>query len=251
MLKIKNLNKFYGDKQVLKDVHIDIPDKQFISIIGPNGSGKSTLINCITGLIEYEGNIYLEDTNIKKYPKKELAKEISLLKQNSYYDLKITIKELVSFGRFPYSSGNLTKEDEDIVDEIINFLNLTHLQDSYINNVSGGERQRAYIAMMLAQDTNYMILDEPLNNLDMRNSKQIMTLLKKFVEERNKTILLIVHDINFASLYSDKIMAIKEGSIVEYDDTDKVITEEKLKNIYDTDIKITQTDIGILCNYYR
>ena len=250
MIRLSNVSKSYKSNIVLDGVSVTINSGKFTSIIGPNGSGKSTLINCICGLIKYDGCIFIDEVPIKAIPRKELAKKISLLKQNSFHDLKITTKELISFGRFPYSNGNLTKEDDKIINQTIEQLDLVDLQDHYITNLSGGERQRAYIGMMLAQDTEYMILDEPLNNLDMRNAKYIMHLLKDFVKINNKSVILVVHDLNFASLYSDEIIAIKDHGIYKSGESRDIIKQETLSSIYDTDIKITETDIGTLCNFY-
>jgi iron complex transport system ATP-binding protein len=251
MIRISNVTKAYKNNLVLDSVSVSIPNSKFVSLIGPNGCGKSTLINCICSLIDYDGHIFIDEVPIKAIPKKELAKKISLLKQNSFHDLKITSTELISFGRFPYSNGNLTKEDDKKIEEVIQFLELESLQSNYITELSGGERQRVYIGMMLAQDTEYMILDEPLNNLDMKNSKHIMSLLKKFVEEKKKTVILVVHDINFASMYSDEIIAIKDHDIFASGKTKAIINEDVLTSIYDTPIRVTNTDIGILCNFYK
>src|SRR5699024_10127081 len=123
--------------------------------------------------------------------------------------VKLTVRELISFGRFPYSEGRLKRFDWQKVDEAISYMELEELEDKYIDELSGGQRQRAYIAMVLAQDTEYILLDEPLNNLDMRHSVQILKTLRRLVDELGKTIVIVIHDINFASCYSDEIVALK------------------------------------------
>ncbi|MNZ99279.1 Iron(3+)-hydroxamate import ATP-binding protein FhuC [compost metagenome] len=148
------------------------------------------------------------------------------------------MKELVSFGRFPYSQGKLTPEDRAFVDEAIAYMDLQEMQDKYIDQLSGGQRQRAYIAMVMAQDTEYILLDEPLNNLDMKHSVQIMKVLRRLVEEKGKTIVLVIHDINFASCYSDYIVALKNGRVASSGTVDEIIDTAVLRDVYDMDIPI-------------
>src|SRR5699024_9319956 len=137
--------------------------------------------------------------NITQVKNNDLAKKISILKQANSINLKLTVRELVSFGRFPYSQGRLTKKDWEKVDEAIDYMELRDMQHKYLDQLSGGQRQRAHIAMVIAQDTEYILLDEPLNNLDMRHAVQIMKTLRRLVDELGKTILIVIHDINFAS----------------------------------------------------
>lgn len=129
-------------------------------------------------------------------------------------NVRLTIRELVSFGRFPYSQGNLTQEDWDKVDEALSFMELHEIENQFLDELSGGQRQRAFIAMVIAQDTEYILLDEPLNNLDMKHSVQIMKVLRRLVDELGKTVILVIHDINFASFYSDYVVALKNGEII-------------------------------------
>lgn len=179
-----------------------------------------------------------------------MAKKISILKQSNAINLRLTIRELVSFGRFPYSQGRLTDEDWEKVDEAIDYMELRDIQDKFLNELSGGQRQRAHIAMVIAQDTEYILLDEPLNNLDMRHSVQIMKTLRKLVNELGKTILIVIHDINFASCYSDQIVALKDGKIVKQGPTCNVIDECVLKDIYDMDIEIKHINNNRICVYF-
>src|SRR5690606_26008350 len=153
-----------------------------------------------------------------------LAKKISILKQSNFITLRLTIRELVSFGRFPYSQGRLTEEDWRIVDDAIRYMELEEIQHKYLDQLSGGQKQRAYIAMVVAQDTEYILLDEPLNNLDMKHSVQIMKTLKKLADELGKTIIIVLHDINFASHYSNFIVALKDRKIKYCDKTENIIT---------------------------
>lgn len=251
MVMIKNVSKIYSDKKVVEDVSLTIKKGTITSFIGPNGAGKSTLISMISRLISQDdGEITVGGEDVKTAKNNDLAKKISILKQSNAVNLKLTIRELVSFGRFPYSQGRLTKHDWEKVDEAIDYMELRDMQDKFLDQLSGGQRQRAHIAMVIAQDTDYILLDEPLNNLDMRHSVQIMKTLRRLVDELGKTIVLVIHDINFASCYSDQIVALKDGKIIKQGPTCDVIDECVLKDIYDMDFNIQEIDNQRICVYF-
>ena len=157
---------------------------------------------------------------------------------------------LESLFHFPYSQGRLTKEDWKFVDEAIRYMELEEMQEKFLDELSGGQKQRAYIAMVIAQNTEYILLDEPLNNLDMKHSVQIMKVLRRLVDELGKTVVIVIHDINFASCYSDYIVALKDGKIVKEGPTDEVIRPSVLKDIYDMDINIQHIDNNKICVFY-
>src|SRR5699024_4762851 len=241
MVKIKGVSKSYNKKNVIENATLTIPKGKITSFIGPNGAGKSTLISMISRLIaKDEGIILIDGQDITEIKDNELAKKISILKQSNTMNVKLTVRELISFGRFPYSKGNLKKEDWQKVDEAIAYMELEDIQDRYLDELSGGQRQRAYIAMVLAQDTEYILLDEPLNNLDMRHATQIMKTLRRLCYQLVKTIVIVINDINFASCYSDEIVALKDGRIVKQGRTCDVIDSCVLKEIYDMDIEIKE-----------
>ncbi|MFD2210596.1 ABC transporter ATP-binding protein [Virgibacillus halophilus] len=251
MVDIKHLFKTYHQKKVVDDVSLKIEKGTITSFIGPNGAGKSTLISMVSRLIaKDEGEITIDGYDIMQTKNNDLAKKLSILKQSNSINLKLTVRELISFGRFPYSQGKLKKEDWQKVDEAIDYMELREIQDKYLDELSGGQRQRAHIAMVIAQDTEYILLDEPLNNLDMRHSVQIMKILRKLVDELNKTILIVIHDINFASCYSDHIVALKDGKIVKQGRACDVIDKCVLKDIYDMDIDIQHVDDRRICVYF-
>lgn len=251
MVNVKGLFKKYNQRNVISDVSLTIEKGTITSFIGPNGAGKSTLISMISRLITKDGGeIMIDGEDITKAKSKELAKKISILKQTNAINLRLTVKELVSFGRFPYSQGKLTDEDWVKVNEAMDYMELGDMQDKYLDELSGGQRQRAYIAMVIAQDTEYILLDEPLNNLDMRHSVQIMKTLRRLVDELGKTIVLVIHDINFASCYSDQIVALKDGKIVKHGPTCDVIDECVLKDIYEMDFQIKNINDNRICVYF-
>ena len=251
MIEIKNISKSYGDKNVVDNVSTVIRKGKITSFIGPNGAGKSTLLSVISRLVNKKsGEVIIDGKRLEDWKDLELAKKISILKQTNNVNIRLTVKELVSFGRFPYSQGNLTKEDEKIIENSIEYMKLNNLKDKYLDQLSGGQRQRAYIAMVLAQDTDYILLDEPLNNLDMKHSVEIMKILRRLVSELGKTIAIVIHDINFASCYSDFIVALKDGIKVEDDHAGNIIEKNKLENLYDMDFDIQELNNMKLCVYY-
>ncbi|WP_188066433.1 ABC transporter ATP-binding protein [Brevibacillus brevis] len=251
MIEVRNVTKQYGSKNVVENVSVKIAKGKITSFIGPNGAGKSTLLSMISRLLtKDQGEVFIEGQEIGQTKSSELAKKISILKQSNHITVRLTIRELVSFGRFPYSQGNLTKEDWKYVDEAIQYLELTDIQHKYLDQLSGGQRQRAYIAMVVAQNTEYVLLDEPLNNLDMKHSVQIMKVLRRLVDEKGKTVVIVIHDINFASVYSDYIVALKNGKVVKEGTTDEIITQPILKDVYDMDIRIEDIEENKICVYF-
>lgn len=251
MIEVKEVSKRYNQKTVIDNVSVQIEKGKVTSFIGPNGAGKSTLLSLISRLITQDsGEIFIDGQEVRKSKSKDLAKRISILKQTNHINLRLTVRELVSFGRFPYSQGRLNKEDEKRIDEAIQYMDLESMESAFIDQLSGGQRQRAFIAMTLAQDTDYILLDEPLNNLDMKHSVQIMKVLRKLAEELNKTIVIVLHDINFASCYSDNIVALKEGRIVREGKTEEMIDTAVLRQVYGMEIPIEIIDGNRICVYF-
>jgi len=251
MFSVENINKSFGSYKVLNDVSIDIPEDKLISIIGPNGAGKSTLLGVISRLSKWEsGEVHLDGRHINNWDRKELSKSLSIMKQAHSTNVRLTIYDLVAFGRYPYSKGRLDTADRQIIDEAIEYSGLTQIKDKFLDELSGGQRQRAYIAMVLAQDTKYILLDEPLNNLDMKHILEVMTLLRRLVTEQNKSIIIVIHDINIASTYSDYIIAMKDGSIVEKGSPEEIVDRDVLSRIYDIDFGIETINNKKICLYY-
>lgn len=252
MIQVLGLSKIYGKKEVVSDVNVNIKRGKITSFIGPNGAGKSTLLSMVSRLLDADtGKVLVDNTNVSKMKANDFSKQVSILKQSNYMNVRLTIEELVSFGRFPYSKGRLTKEDHDKVNEAIDYMGLEDLRHSYMDELSGGQRQRAFIAMVIAQDTEYILLDEPLNNLDMKHSVQIMKILRRLVDDLGKTVVIVLHDINFASVYSDRIVAMKDGRVIKDGLTEEIISSESLKEIYDMDIQIQQMNNCRICVYFN
>jgi len=252
MIEVKGLTKRFGKKPVVEDVTVTIEPGTITSFIGPNGAGKSTLLSMVSRLLNADtGEVLLDKNNVNKWRSDDFAKRVSILKQSNYINVRLTIRELVSFGRYPYSKGRLTAEDEQFVDKAIEYMNLVDMQDKFLDELSGGQKQRAFIAMVIAQDTDYVLLDEPLNNLDMKHSVQIMKTLRKLVDELGKTVIIVLHDINFASVYSDRIVALKDGKVVKDGPTHEIITSDALRDVYDMDIPVQEQNGCRICVYFN
>lgn len=252
MIKIENLSKYYGEKAVVENVSFSLPTRKITAFIGSNGAGKSTLLSIISRLISAsEGIVRIDDLELSGWDTRELARRLAVLSQSTHFSIRLTVEDLVRFGRFPHSQGRLTEEDQAIVDQALEYTGLTGLRKRFINELSGGQRQTAYIAMAIAQDTKYILLDEPLNNLDMRRSTQVMCLLRKLVEERGKTVVLVIHDINFVSFYADYIVALKDGRLRHFGPAEEIIKPEVLKDIYDMDIVVENYGDRQICIYYE
>lgn len=252
MIQVKKLTKYYGKKPVIENVSVNIRPGKITSFIGPNGAGKSTLLSMVSRLLDADtGEVLLDKKDVRHWKSDEFAKRVSILKQSNFMNVRLTIRELVAFGRFPYSKGRLKAEDNEKIDEAIDYMNLVDIQHNYLDELSGGQRQRAFIAMVIAQDTDYILLDEPLNNLDMKHSVQIMKILRKLAEDLGKTVVIVLHDINFASVYSDYIVALKDGRIVKDGPTNEIINSDALKEIYDMDIPVQEQNGCRICVYFN
>ncbi len=250
-MKVQSLSKRYDGKAVVDSVSFSIPKGRVTSLIGPNGAGKSTVMGMISRLIAKDaGLIDFEDRDISKWKSRELAKKLAILTQHNNVQMKLTVRELVAFGRFPYSGNHLTQEDQRIVDQAVAYMELKEFEDRFIDELSGGQRQRAYIAMVIAQDTDYILLDEPTNNLDIYHATNMMKIVRRMCDELGKTVILVLHEINYAAFYSDYICAFKDGKIAAFGSVQEVMTKETLSSIYSVDFEILQVEGKPLTIYY-
>src|SRR5690554_4076346 len=239
MINLDNVKKVYGGEVEIGPVNINIPKAGLTSLIGPNGAGKSTTLLMIGRLLNMdEGQIQVANMDVARTKSEDLAKVLTILRQENHFVTRLTVRQLVGFGRFPYSKGRLNKEDEAIISKYIDFLGLRDLENRYLDELSGGQRQRAYVAMVLCQETEYVLLDEPLNNLDVARSVQMMEHLRFAANEFGRTILTVMHDINFAAKYSERICAMKDGKIAAFGTVAEVMDSELLSDIFETKIQI-------------
>lgn len=251
MIEAKEIGKQYLDKQVLQAIDLSLPKGELIAFIGPNGAGKSTLLSIMSRLQgTFSGQLYIDDGEIRAWDSKELAQRLAFLKQSNQVQARITVAELVAFGRFPYSRGRLTTADQQLIADALAEMSLTELAEEEIQTLSGGQLQRAYIAMILAQDTEYILLDEPLNNLDMNHANQMMHLLRRLVAKLGKTVLLVIHDINFAAGFADKIVALKGGRLFKIGTPTEVITPAVLGELYEMKVNVIDYNGRPFCMYF-
>lgn len=251
MIEIKEATKLYGGKAVVDAVSVVLQEGHLTAFIGSNGAGKSTLLSMISRLLKMDdGTIKIDEIELRQWDQEELAKKISVLRQTNHINLRLTIRELVSFGRYPYSKGNLNEQDHLKIDEALAYTGISDIQDRYLDQLSGGQRQMAYISMVIAQDTKYIFLDEPLNNLDMKHSVQLMKILRKLVDELGKTVIIVVHDINFVSCYADDILALRRGKLIKSGGVHEIINSRVLAEIYDMQIDISKVKGNDICVYY-
>ncbi|AIW21202.1 ATP-binding cassette domain-containing protein [Vibrio coralliilyticus] len=251
MIKLQNLTKLFGQSKVVDDASAEFEKGKVTSIIGPNGAGKSTLLSMASRLIDKDGGrVFIDCRSLSEWDTKELAKRLAVLRQANNITMRFTVREMVSFGRFPYSQGKLTGEDQQVIDKSISYLDLSDIQNKYLDELSGGQRQLAFIAMVMAQDTDYVFLDEPLNNLDIKHSLQIMRNVGRLAHEMNKAVVVVIHDINFAACYSDRIIALKKGRVVAQGPVSEVIQSDILESIYETPFNIIEVNGKRMCTYY-
>lgn len=241
MISVQHLTHRFAEEAspVLDDVCINLPAGEVTALVGPNGAGKSTLLAAMARLLTpTSGRVLLDGVNVATAPARDIAQRIAILRQENSLTARLTVVDLVSFGRFPHSGGKLSHHDHNVVKQCLAYLQLDQLQDRYVDELSGGQRQRVFIAMVLAQETNYVLLDEPLNNLDMRHSANMMALLRNVCDELGRTVVLVLHDINIAASYCDRIVGLRDGAVVVNGPAGEVMHQATLEAVFGTQITV-------------
>ena len=239
-MQLKGVTKKYRHP-VVDHVDLEVSKQRLTAFIGPNGAGKSTLLGMMSRLLPKDkGFIFINGQEVEAWNSTELAKELAVLKQNQQVHVSMTVEEFVRFGRFPYTKGKITKEDERIVEEALVNTNLASFRTQDIGTLSGGQYQRALIAMVLAQDTEWILLDEPLNHLDLKQAYEVMNLLRFLVDEKEKSIVIVMHDLNMASNFSDEIACFKDGKCIIHDTVDKVMKDDVLSALYEIPLEVVE-----------
>lgn len=235
MLKANNLTVGYEEKVIIENLNIDIKKGQIVSILGPNGCGKSTLLKTLSRMIKpVSGDIYIENKNITSLKNKHISQKLCLLSQHNSAPNDISVEELVYFGRIPHKKWyeSKLKEDEELVDWAIENVGLTRYKKAPISSLSGGERQRAYLAQALCQKPEILLLDEPTTYLDISHQLELMELINEINEKLDITIVMVLHDLNQASKYSDRIVIMKDGKIIADGKPKDTINHEIIKKVY-------------------
>ena len=248
-ISINNLTFGYDNRVIFNDLSVSFPQGGFCSILGPNGSGKTTLLKCIVGLLQPSGGtIMLEGKPMREYKMMELARKIAYVPQYQDIVFDISVFDYVMLGRNPYQTPweMQRAEDKEIVEAMLQKCNVWHYRDTLIQSLSGGERQRVMIARAMAQQTGIMLLDEPLSNIDVTHKFEIMDILQELNEERNVTVLIILHDLPIAKAYSKEILLLKEGKMLHFGDKSAVLTEENIRSCFDLTERYAVSEEGFI-----
>ncbi|MCP4207496.1 MAG: ATP-binding cassette domain-containing protein [Shimia sp.] len=239
MIVVENLNYSVAASQILKDVSVTLPKGGITALIGPNGAGKSSLFSHIARLLPLQsGRISVDGMEVTPANRQELSRKLAILPQQVHFATRLTVKELVQFGRYPHCQGRLQAEDHKMVEAALKAFELTPLSHRFLDTLSGGQRHKAHVAMTYAQDTNYLLLDEPLNNLDIAASRALMALLRRLADEEGKTVVIVLHDINFAAQYADHLVVLKDGCIEREGKPSDMVTGALLSDVFGTDAQV-------------
>ncbi|MFY0517193.1 ABC transporter ATP-binding protein [Lysinibacillus sp. UGB7] len=245
MLKIEQLSVCYEHKEVVHDFSFDVKKGEVLSIIGPNGSGKSTILKAVSRMLPYQaGTITFDGENMRQLSSKEIAKKMCVLSQRNQAPADITVRNLVCYGRYPHKKWFERLDDEDyaIVDWALEKTQLTHYKDQSIAALSGGESQRAWIAMALAQRPQILLLDEPTTYLDIAHQHEVLELVRELNRDMGMTVVMVLHDLNQASSYSDRIVVVKDGYRAQIGTPDYVMTEQMIQTIYKMEAEIQHVE---------
>lgn len=241
MIKIQNVSHKIGQATILNNINLTIENGGITALIGANGAGKSTLLSLIARLQNLQqGEIWLDELNIAKTPSRTIAQQLAILTQDNNLHSRITVQDLLMFGRYPHHQGRICEQDKEIVQQALVRFELIPFADRFLCELSGGQRQRALIAMVFCQQTKYILLDEPLNNLDMFHARELMRLLRKLTDELKLTTVMVVHDINMAAAYADTIVAMKNGEIVKSGCVGEIINPKMLKDVFNLDAEVLE-----------
>ncbi|WP_432784865.1 Petrobactin import ATP-binding protein YclP [Oligella sp. MSHR50489EDL] len=251
MISINNVSFEVNGTRILKSINLDIAKGGITALVGPNGAGKSTLFSLISRFHALkEGQITIDEMDISKTPNETLAKKIAILRQENSISSRIMVKEMLMFGRYPYHKGRPTSEDREIVENTLKHFDLHELRDRYLTELSGGQRQRVMVAMVFCQTTDYLLLDEPLNNLDMYHSRRLMHQLRHIADEYNRTIVVVLHDINYASAYADSIIGLKEGELVVQGKPAEVLNSNNLEKLFNVAASVVDVNGHSMVMHY-
>ncbi|OIK14150.1 ABC transporter ATP-binding protein [Bacillus sp. MUM 116] len=241
MLTVENVSGGYTGDYILKDVSFKVEKGELFGILGPNGSGKTTLLKMLSGILPVQkGEILINGKRLTEYGSKQLAQMIAVLSQHSSESFSYTVKETVSLGRYAHQKGwfqSWLKEDETIVWRVMEQTGISQFQNKNIQELSGGEKQRVFLAQALAQEPKILLLDEPTNHLDLSYQKELLDLLRQWTRETGLTVISIFHDLNLAGLYCDRLLLLEKGTININHIPNEVLREERIRAVYHTDIQ--------------
>jgi iron complex transport system ATP-binding protein len=245
-LQVKDCFFGYNSQLVLDHVNLEIPEGEVVSIVGPNGSGKSTLLRCICRLLEpHSGVVYLDSKDIAKLKSRELARRLGYVPQSGSEVFPLTVYEAVLLGRKPYLTWGVGPRDREIVDRILRFMKIDMFAKRYLNELSGGEKQRVFVARALAQEPEVLLLDEPTSNLDIRHQLEVLGVLQKLAHGGNMTVVLVMHDLNLAARFSDTLILIREGKVFASGSPTEVLSPANISAVYGVEADVGESSLGI------
>jgi iron complex transport system ATP-binding protein len=241
MIQIDQVSHAIGGTPILHDISTRLPKGRLTALIGPNGAGKSTLLRLIGRLEPLQaGRITVAGHDVARTPTDRLARVMAILGQQTAIASRLRLSELVAFGRWPHHKGRPGPADRARVAEALEAFALAPLAHRFLDEVSGGQAQRAHIAMAFAQDTDWLLLDEPLNNLDMAHARALMARLRALVDHAGRSVAMVVHEINYAAAWADHVIAMKDGRVIAEGPAAEVLTEALLSDLYDAPIRVGQ-----------
>ena len=247
LIDIRNMTVTLGHRTILSDATLSIPKGTFTAIIGPNGSGKSTFLKALCGLIPLKkGTISIKGNDISTYTRREMAQMMAFVSQRHEFPPDVTALDIVKMGRFPYRRrfSSPSKDDKKAVARALRILNMEGLTERPVQLLSGGEQQRAFLAMALSQETEIILLDEPTTYLDISYQREILSVMDRLCKEENMTIVAVVHDINQALAYATYTVVIQDGVIVAKGNTKEVITPSMMKEVFSVSAPLEETTRG-------
>ena len=246
-LTTRKLTLSYDQATIIKDLNVEIPAHQITALVGPNGCGKSTLLKGLARLLKPEsGTVYLESTSIAKLSTKDVAKRLGMLPQSPVAPEGLTVRELVAQGRYPHQSWfqQWSKEDEQFTEQALAITGMLELASRPLDSLSGGQRQRAWIAMALAQNTDILLLDEPTTFLDLAHQIEVLDLLYELNQTQNRTIVMVLHDLNQACRYADYLVAMRQGYIYTQGIPTEVMTEAMVREVFGLESRIVTDPVA-------
>jgi iron complex transport system ATP-binding protein len=248
-ITVKNLSYSFSNRAVLQNLSFEVAEGEFFLIIGPNGSGKTTLMRTMAGILKpHNGQIDIFERQISIYRRKELARSVAFLPQGLPVDFPFTVAELVLMGRAPYNSalGIENKEDHVISEQAMKFTEVDHLAGRKLNQLSGGEQQRVFLARAICQEPKILLLDEPTASLDLAHQVRIMDLMERLKAEKGVTIVMVSHDINLAAMYGDRLLLLREGRIIRLGAPGQILNFETLEETYGCTLLVDESPLGKL-----
>ncbi|MEA0562931.1 ABC transporter ATP-binding protein [Lysinibacillus irui] len=243
---MENLASGYEQVRVFEGLNLTIEEGKVTTIIGPNGCGKSTLLKTIGRILKkQQGTVYLQEQNMQNLSTKDIAKKLAILSQTPVAPGQLKVQELIAYGRYPHRNNvnRLTNKDEEMIEWALTVTNTMEYRNRELAQLSGGQRQRVWLAMALAQETNILLLDEPTTYLDMAHQLEVLDIVKSLNEQHDCTIVMVLHDINHAARYSDHLIAMQKGVIIQTGTPQEIVSAEVIRKVFHIDARIMEDPV--------